>query len=101
MDIIELGDRAKDAITGITGIVIAKTFWLNGCIRSTIQPEEAKDGKPVDSQTIDDAQLRLAKKRVQPAYAATLAPAPPAVAPPARRPAGPRPEPTRNATPSR
>lgn len=35
---ITLGCKAKDKITGFTGIVIAMTSWLNGCQRVTIQP---------------------------------------------------------------
>ena len=50
---VELGDKVKDRITGVTGIVICEASWLNGCRRTTIQPQELKDGKPVDSYTID------------------------------------------------
>jgi hypothetical protein len=49
-DVVKLGDKVKDRVTGLTGIVIARTDWLNGCIRMTVQPQELKDGKPVDRQ---------------------------------------------------
>ena len=43
---IELGDTAKDSITGFSGVVIATTFWLHGCERLTLQPQKLdKDGK--------------------------------------------------------
>lgn len=55
--VVELGDRAKDQITGFTGIVVAITEWLNGCIRVTIQPAELHEGKPVESWTFDIEQI--------------------------------------------
>lgn len=59
---IELGDKVKDIITGFEGIVVAKTEWLNGCVRCNIQPQKLKDGKMLDTETIDEQQLRIVKK---------------------------------------
>lgn len=56
---IEMGDRAKDRITGLSGIVVARTEWLYGCTRITIQPEEFKDGKVPDNYTVDEAQCEV------------------------------------------
>ena len=53
---VQLGDRVKDKISGLKGIVIGVTEWLYGCRRITVQPEEAKDGKPADAFTVDDPQ---------------------------------------------
>lgn len=53
---IQLGMRAKDRVTGLEGIVIARTEWLYGCTRITIQPEKRNDGTHVDSITIDEPQ---------------------------------------------
>jgi hypothetical protein len=64
MDRIELGDRVKDKISGLKGIAVAITQWLYGCRRVTIQPEELKDGKPVDNFTADEPQLDVVKKGV-------------------------------------
>lgn len=33
---VNLGDTAKDTITGLTGVVVATTLWLNGCERITL-----------------------------------------------------------------
>jgi hypothetical protein len=60
-DVVKLGDKVKDRVTGLTGIVIARTDWLNGCIRMTVQPQELKDGKPVDSSCFDIEELVLLK----------------------------------------
>ncbi len=59
---IELGDTAKDTITGYEGVVIAKTLWLNGCIRLAIQPEGlTKEGKIHAIETFDAEQMKLVK----------------------------------------
>ena len=60
---IHLGDEAKDEITGLTGVVVAVTTWLNGCERLSIQPRELKDGRPVDNCVFDVEQLVLVKRR--------------------------------------
>lgn len=63
----DLGDKVKDVITGFTGIVIAKTKYINGCSRCGVQSTElGKDGLPTESIGFDDPQLRIiAKKKVK------------------------------------
>lgn len=85
---IQLGDKAKDLVTGFTGICIARTQWLNGCTRIVLQSEKLdKEGKPNDGQTFDEPQLALVKSAVVPA---------PATNSPARRTGGPIPAPQRH-----
>lgn len=62
----DLGDRAKDKVTGYTGIVVAKTHWLNGCVRVNIQSEALKDGKPLDAEGFDSEQVEVIAKGVHP-----------------------------------
>ncbi len=59
---IELGDTAKDTITGFTGTVVAETRFLNGCMRMSLQATELKDGKPVEWQAFDVEQLALVER---------------------------------------
>ena len=54
---LKLGDKARDTISGFTGIIVAITDWLNGCRRITIAPQELKDGKRIDSDTFDCEQI--------------------------------------------
>lgn len=54
---LKLGDKAKDQISGFTGVIVAITEWLNGCRRITIQPTATHEGKPVDNHTFDAEQL--------------------------------------------
>lgn len=53
------GDVIRDTITGFKGVLTARTEWLNGCVRLTIQPQELKDGKPIESHTFDVEQCEL------------------------------------------
>ena len=61
---VELGDRVRDRITGLEGIAVARTSWLYGCERITIQPERLKDGKPLDTYTVDEPQIEVLKEGV-------------------------------------
>lgn len=63
--LIRLGQKVKDSITGLEGIVIARTEWLHGCVRITIQPQEVKDGKPVDSYNFDEPQAIVLENTVR------------------------------------
>lgn len=59
---INLGDKVKDSVTGFTGIAVARTTWLHGCDRITIQPEGlTKEGKVHDNHTFDEMQLVIVK----------------------------------------
>jgi len=73
---INLGDRVKDRITGLEGIVIGITTWLYGCRRVTIQPEEIKDGRPSDPSSFDEPQLILVDTGVVESYATPSTPTP-------------------------
>lgn len=59
---IELGSAVKEKVTGFKGIVVGKTEWLNGCIRFGVQSPNLHDGKPVDIQWFDQADLVVVKK---------------------------------------
>jgi hypothetical protein len=54
---LELGDVARDTITGFEGVVIAETKWLHGCRRLMLQPRALHEGKPIDAVSFDEPQL--------------------------------------------
>jgi hypothetical protein len=56
---ITLGDRVEDMVTGFQGIAVAKSLYLNGCVRYGVQGVELKDGTPTEWQWFDEAQLHL------------------------------------------
>jgi len=60
MSEMKLGDKARDTLTGCTGVVVAITQWLHGCRAFTLQPQELKDGQPVKASTFDNGRLEPA-----------------------------------------
>jgi hypothetical protein len=63
---IGLGDLVRDRVTGFEGIVVARTEWLNGCARLTVQPQKLDEkGKPVEADSFDDMQcVVLERERI-------------------------------------
>lgn len=56
---VELGSKARDRVTSYTGIVYARHEYLYGCRRYTLQAQELKDGKPVETLTTDEDALEV------------------------------------------
>ena len=61
---VQLGDRVKDPISGLTGIANCITYWLHGCIRIGVKPEVVHDAKPAEEQYFDQSQLVIVKRGV-------------------------------------
>lgn len=61
MSKINLGDVARDTITEFEGTVVARTQWLTGCDRITLQPKVKKDGSVPESITFDEPTCELVK----------------------------------------
>lgn len=61
MSRIELGDTARDTITGFKGVVIARTQWINNCDRLMLQPPVDKEGKVPEACSFDEPSLELVK----------------------------------------
>jgi len=59
---IKLGSKVRDPITGLTGIAVVRSEWLWGCVRIGIQPNEIKDGKPVEETWFDENRLEVVVK---------------------------------------
>ena len=59
---MELGDKVKDKITGFEGIAVARTKWLTGCERITIEPMGlGEDGKVKKLETFDVERVEVCK----------------------------------------
>lgn len=56
---IQLGDEVRDTITGFKGIAVARTNWIHGCARITIQPKVKKDGKMEEPQSFDEPAVEV------------------------------------------
>ncbi len=56
---LELGLKAKDKISGMTGILTARCEFLTGCNRYCISPQELKDGRPIEGMYFDEEQIEI------------------------------------------
>lgn len=86
---IKLGDRCKDKVTGVTGMIVAKIEYLNGCRHFELQPKVNKDGEVPRSYWPDIEQVELVKTRTRKKTPG----------PPIRRSGGPMPNPPGLSTP--
>jgi hypothetical protein len=89
---VELGDLARDTVTGVEGIVIGESHWLYSCRRLVLQPQGVTaEGKAKDAMNFDEAGVVVVKKGViaRPASVTVALPEPPRPAAP--RPGGPAP----------
>lgn len=50
----KLGDKVKHRVNGFIGIVTGRTEWLYGCVGLTVQSQQLKDGKPIESVCYDE-----------------------------------------------
>lgn len=83
------GDRVRDRISGLEGIVVGEHQWMFGCRRLSVQPDKLHEGKPIDNVTFDEPQLVLMQSAAFTPAAVEQAPAV-ASSVPAARPGGPR-----------
>lgn len=51
---IQLGDKAKDRISGFEGICVSRTDYISGCTRVALQAGLDKDGKLIELQYFDE-----------------------------------------------
>ena len=59
---IKLGSKVKDIYTGFSGIAVGRSEWLYGCARFAIEPQELKDGKPIEAQWFDEQRVQLVEE---------------------------------------
>jgi len=59
---VELGDKVKCKVTGVTGIAVAKTEFLNGCVQWEIQAKASKDGKIPEACSTDEQNVKVVKR---------------------------------------
>lgn len=63
MERVNVGDKVKDKVTGIVGIVISRTEYLYGCARVAVQqsPKEPHE-RPVDCIGLDEPQCEILER---------------------------------------
>ena len=66
---IKLGDKVKDKYTGFTGIVMAKTEFINGCVQFMVaekyDKKKASAEMPTTEMGIDEQSLVLIDKKLR------------------------------------
>jgi hypothetical protein len=62
----ELGKKAKDKISGMSGILTARCEFLTGCNRYCVTPQELKDGRPIEGMYFDEAQIEIIGNGIAP-----------------------------------
>ena len=53
----KLGDKVRDKISGLEGIITSRIEFLNGCVQYGIQPPVTPDGTMREVEYIDEEQL--------------------------------------------
>ncbi len=68
MSEIKLGDKVRCKITGFTGIAVARTEFINGCVQYNVAGKVGKENKlPLDSEvSIDSQSLEVIKPKKKP-----------------------------------
>lgn len=56
---IPLGVKARDKITGFTGIVICRAYYLTGCTRYGVRPLVGDDMKIREAEWFDEPILEI------------------------------------------
>jgi len=60
---IELGDKVKDKYSGFTGIAVARTEFINGCVQYGVVSRVTKDNKEPVEMGIDEDSLEVISKK--------------------------------------
>jgi hypothetical protein len=56
---VKLGDRAKDVISGFSGIVTGRAVYLNGCVHILINSQSLGDKGEPKSEWFDEPRVKL------------------------------------------
>ena len=64
--VFKLGSHGRHMISGFEGVIVAKTEWMNGCVRYGIQPTHLHDGKPIEIDWFDSEEIDKVVKKATP-----------------------------------
>ena len=70
---IKLGSKAKDVITGFSGIVVSRVQYITGCDQYCLTPK-LKDGLVVAGEYFDENRLEVTGKGVRKSFTVGNAP---------------------------
>ena len=61
----ELGDKLRDTVSGLEGVAVARTEYMNGCTQYQVLPKMKKGTTEMPSWHIDEEQLELVKSKTK------------------------------------
>lgn len=86
----QLGDVARDRITGFQGVIVHHATWLTGCDTYGLAPQTLDGGKPLETQSFDESRIEVLERgKFVLGNMAPLPPEPAATGPAPARPGGP------------
>lgn len=56
---IELGSKVRDVVSGLVGVATGRSEYLYGRPSVLVDPQETREGKPVEGTWIDEARLEV------------------------------------------
>lgn len=59
---VELGDVARDRISGFQGVVTSITHFLSQCTRVSLSPQGLHDGKPIEAHWFDITHIEVLER---------------------------------------
>ena len=62
----KLGKKARDKITGFTGIIVGKSEYLFGCNQYAVSSKVKKEGNDTKTQWFDEGRLEITGLGVKP-----------------------------------
>lgn len=63
---IRLGEKVQDKISGLEGIAVSRTEYLNGCVQYGVMPKIKKGTTEIPSWNIDESQLVSLERPTKP-----------------------------------
>ena len=73
-NVIVLGCRARDIVSGFEGIVTGKSDYMNGCVQWCLSPQIDEKGKHVSGNWFDSQQLEYVDSGIVAKLAAIASP---------------------------
>ena len=64
-DKIQLGDKVKCIYTGFTGIAVARTEYINGCIQFSVCPKWDGKSLMIEETQFDESSLKIISKKLR------------------------------------
>lgn len=61
---IKLGNKVKDSVSGLTGIVTSRIEYITGCVQFGVAQKVKADGTLPDTVYIDESRLEVVDKGV-------------------------------------